>query len=416
MSDYPEQYRDRMDCLPYDGESSGQNEEGGYAGVRRLSSSYLREIGRIPLLSPEEEQKYAKIFRETFLKLKNYCDERKAILAFFLVHEYNAGKISAIFDYLVATAVESRMKEKILLDALEEMSKYRKDWKCVELFQELCQKCSFFPSLYFDCMEMLFDGSEDDFSLASKLVVPARKYLVDIRTSLHASRSSLIEANLRLVITIARSYMWSNISIEDLVQEGNIGLMRAVESFDFARGNRFSTYASYWVRQSIARAVNFHGRLIRMPVHVIRELSRISRCERIMLQENDGRVPTAEEIGKLLQMPAVRIKALQRMAQQPISLCSIEPEGKNWEEMLSDNMVHAPQAEERIGEMRGGLEDALGVLDNRERDIIVRHFGLNGHESETLEHIGASFGLTSERIRQIESAALIKMRHPLSKS
>jgi len=219
----------------------------------------------------------------------------------------------------------------------------------------------------------------------------------------------LVEGNLRLVVRIARSYVCRSMTLEDLVQEGNIGLMRAVESFDVSRKHKFCTYAGYWIRQAISRALTNFGRAIRVPAHIIYDVSRIRRCEQELLQR-DGELPTPETIAQVLQMTAARVRALSKMMQQPISLQSISTDERSWEETLPESASTSHSERERMDDIRASLEQSLEALNERERSIIIRHFGLMGHPSETLEQLGEAFNLSSERIRQIEMEAIKKMR------
>ncbi|MBP5300119.1 MAG: sigma-70 family RNA polymerase sigma factor, partial [Victivallales bacterium] len=222
----------------------------------------------------------------------------------------------------------------------------------------------------------------------------------------------MVEGNLRLVISIARHFVCSLMPLSDLVQEGNIGLMRAVETFEYQRGHRFATYASYWIRQSITHALNVNGRSIRIPVNIVRQLSRIHRLEREFLQEH-GRPPTIEELAGMVELSVPRVRALLKMGQQPISLHSISNEERDWNDILADdNEISKPPQERK----RDATKNVLEVLEPREREILMRRFGLLGHSVETLEQVAKHFGLTGERIRQLEVMALRKLRKPESNS
>jgi RNA polymerase primary sigma factor len=223
--------------------------------------------------------------------------------------------------------------------------------------------------------------------------------------------NNLVEGNLRLVISIARHFVCTLMPLSDLVQEGNIGLMRAVESFEYQRGHRFSTYASYWIRQSITHALNVNGRSIRIPVNIVRQLSKIHRMEREFLQEQ-GRPPSIEELASLVGLSVPRIRALLKMGQQPLSLQAIATEDRDWNDILADeqSLTHQTDSGHDI------TKSVLEVLEPREREILMRRFGLLGHSVETLEQVAKHFGLTGERIRQLEAIALRKLRKPESNS
>ena len=277
------------------------------------------------------------------------------------------------------------------------------------------------------------DASKEDLSVPKGVSVddPVRMYLkeigkiplltgeeeVEIAKRMEAGDNSakkeLAEANLRLVVSIAKRYVGRGMSFLDLIQEGNLGLMKAVEKFDYKKGFKFSTYATWWIRQAITRAIADQARTIRIPVHMVETINKLVRVQRQLVQEF-GRDPLPEEIAKEMNLDVDRVREIQKIAQEPVSLETPigEEEDSHLGDFIPDDEILSPSDAATFTLLKEQLDDVLTTLTDREKKVLILRFGLYDGRARTLEEVGKEFDVTRERIRQIEAKALRKLRHP----
>ncbi len=445
---------------------------------------YLREIGRVPLLSGEEEQDLARrmemgvyLVRQE-QRLRDCAEGRDPTGAELACHLYrdlaaNWHVVTTLFEEIrqkplpmqrtevfdgvvplnslpegalaevarrrewpageAEEALRSRLLEFCLLplallpDALRHSIELNRPWPPVAEIAEACETLLQKPPvrrqkrwqrtakpllMHFEIIprDMRIDQAGVRWD-ASRDALSA--YWAGIKTDGDEARRRLVEANLRLVVSVAKKYVGRGMTLLDLVQEGNMGLIRAVEKFQYLKGFKFSTYATWWIRQAITRAIADQARTIRIPVHMVETINRLIRISRQLLQEK-GREPTTEEIAEIMGLPAERVREIIKISQEPVSLEMPigEEEDSHLGDFVPDTLAIAPEDGAAAGLLREQVDEVLDMLSERERQVLVLRFGLDDGNSRTLEEVGKAFGVTRERIRQIEAKALRKLRHP----
>jgi RNA polymerase primary sigma factor len=251
------------------------------------------------------------------------------------------------------------------------------------------------------------------FGIRSAEIKKALRVLMQGEKEMFEARKAMTVANLRLVISIAKRYLGKGLSFSDLIQEGNIGLMKAVDKFEYRRGYKFSTYATWWIRQAITRAIADQSRTIRIPVHMIETANRITKVTRELVQEI-GREPTHVEIAERLKIPVEKVSGILKISKEPVSLETPigEEEDSHLRDLIEDKAMLSPLDSAILGDMKKKIDKILCTLNPKEEKIIRRRFGIGGDFPHTLEEVGLEFDVTRERIRQIEVKAIRKLKHP----
>ena len=357
----------------------------------------------------EKEEKFQAKLKEllALAKKKKNVLEYQEISDFFQDMELNAEQFEKILDFLETSNIDvlritdnddDTVDDEILLDEEEEVEVEKIDLSVpdgvsiedpVRMYLKEIGKV---PLL----------SAEEEIELAKRMELGDQE-----------AKKRLAEANLRLVVSIAKRYVGRGMLFLDLLQEGNLGLIKAVEKFDYRKGYKFSTYATWWIRQAITRAIADQARTIRIPVHMVETINKLIRVSRQLLQEL-GREPTPEEIAKEMDMPVERVREILKISQEPVSLETPigEEEDSHLGDFIQDDNVPVPADAAAFTLLKEQLEEVLGPLTEREQKVLTLRFGLEDGSARTLEEVGKEFNVTRERIRQIEAKALRKLRHP----
>ena len=336
-------------------------------------------------------------------KKKNMLDYQE-IIDSFTDAEFDADKVEKVFDFLEANNVDVKIsddveeEEDIILDPEDDI-----DIEKIDL--SVPEGVSIEDPVRMYLKEI---GKVPLLSAEEEIELAKRMENGDVE-----AKNRLAEANLRLVVSIAKRYVGRGMLFLDLIQEGNLGLIKAVDKFDFRKGFKFSTYATWWIRQAITRAIADQARTIRIPVHMVETINKLLRVSRQLLQEL-GREPTPEEIAKEMNMPVDRVREILKISQEPVSLETPigEEEDSHLGDFIQDDNVPVPADAAAFTLLREQLNEVLDTLTEREQKVLKLRFGLDDGRARTLEEVGREFNVTRERIRQIEAKALRKLRHP----
>jgi RNA polymerase primary sigma factor len=397
---------------------------------------YLREIGRVPLLTGEQEVSLSQSMeaRDYLIRLAGVTQHTNGDSAspmstgMRIYQSFVEGWPLVYGFYCSAFPTHPAKTKQQVLDSVLPLSSIAED-----VIESVCERNEISASeleelLRLRRVEYALLPPELQSLLSSIEYIPSESEVYPVIRAVAGSldsrwreavargdvaRQRLTEANLRLVVSVAKKYVGRGMSMLDLVQEGNLGLLRAVEKFQYHKGFKFSTYATWWIRQAITRAIADQARTIRIPVHMVETINRVSRTAR-RLHQSLGREPTSEEIGAEVELPPERVREVQKISQEPVSLQSPvgEEDDSTLGDFIEDTRELAPADAAAFHMLKEQVEDVLWSLGERERQVLEMRFGLDGGRIRTLEEVGREFGVTRERIRQIEAKALRKLRHP----
>jgi RNA polymerase primary sigma factor len=409
-----------------DGEEESESDEGGtgdeeggpdreealarFARIRKLQGNLARALEKSGFGSPEALRAQKKLAEE-FLQIK-----------------FNAKQINRLVEAVRALVDEARGHEKVFMDVCVSRARlprktFIKIFPGNETNSRVIKKIQKTGECNADTIEKHLDtltgaqgklrGLEERAGLPIAELKEVNRRMSIGEAKARRAKKEMVEANLRLVISIAKKYTNRGLQFLDLIQEGNIGLMKAVDKFEYRRGYKFSTYATWWIRQAITRSIADQARTIRIPVHMIETINKLNRISRQMLQEM-GREPTPEELAKRMEMPEDKIRKVMKIAKEPISMETPigDDEDSHLGDFVEDTSITAPGDAATLAGLKDATKDILDTLTPREAKVLRMRFGIDMNTDHTLEEVGKQFDVTRERIRQIEAKALRKLRHP----
>lgn len=394
------------------------------------TQAYFAQIGSLPRLTVEEEVHYARTYSRARQDLVASLCFFPDTVAGVLREIGRIQRMSALAEYLHVREFEDldALKEQLIVcvHQVEDLAAefrgrpnlrgFEPEQWCPELrgqLRTLLSNLALRDAFWERCIDALPEPEEKEEGSATEEYARLCRRIRDCLQEQARARTALVEGNLRLVASIASKYMNCGLPYMDLIQEGNIGLVRAVENFEVERGHRFSTYASYWIRRDVMKALTEQSRIIRLPANMVAMLRQMSSAREEALQKH-GCEPSSEEVADMLDVPAARIRALTKMSHQMISLQGppTDEGGRQLIDRLCDEEGEPPEKKVADSILKDALFSAMDTLSKRERRILTLHYGLNEQTPCTLEQIAAHYHLTGERIRQIEQAALKKLRDP----
>ena len=381
---------------------------------KRGADLYMRQIAEYPRLTEQEELHYT---RQFFEQTQNFIAELKKHTGLILYaldeldQRKNDVRIGNFIDLTEAhDAAFVRTQLPIIVEQLRELPQ---DDDYAARFQKTVDALSLRPAFFEHCHQLLQQDDVRRKFISDDNWAEVKNRLDACEKSRKEASSILVERSLRLVITIAQKYVRDGVALSDLIQEGNLGLMKGVEKFDYRLGYRLSTYVTYWITQAITRSLTNTSRIIRISASTLKQISAI-KAAAAQIQQETGEEATTEAIADVVGLSHARVSALLKMAEQPISLQATVEENKHLEDTIPDTNTPVPNAEADFASLKASIQKALANLNDRERFVIIRHFGLDEKEPMNLQQIGGLLGITKEGARLIEVSAIQKLKSPES--